>query len=227
MGFLVTVVVGDFVDRLKCLNVNMSTWVGLVASSPPHAVARGPPFLAVNQLWQPRHGPGPSLCHDVNARPISFSLSTVTHGSHALRCCEAWQAHGDHALQVRSGAESTDVDEADSDDDSESTSDAEEKSKRKKKSTKKSKKDKTNQEEELVSKLESIGYFVLPPKAKLYCEICEKEGHTTSTCWYNPMNRERPNAEKGRGEPAANQEQQESEPVIIQQTDEQDVHQEG
>ena len=49
-------------------------------------------------------------------------------------------------------------------------------------SKKKQKGKRTKKEEELVDKLQSIGYSMLPPREKLYCAICEWEGHTTQNC---------------------------------------------
>ncbi|MCO5596025.1 hypothetical protein L7F22_050081 [Adiantum nelumboides] len=69
--------------------------------------------------------------------------------------------------------------------DFESSSDEEEKKKHKKRSTKK-KKDKAGDEVDLIQQLKSITYSVIAPKDKRYCEICEKDGHRTAQCWYNP-----------------------------------------
>ena len=35
---------------------------------------------------------------------------------------------------------------------------------------------------------------MLPPREKLYCAICEREGHTTQNCWYNAKNRDQPHS---------------------------------
>ncbi|MCO5582639.1 hypothetical protein L7F22_036537 [Adiantum nelumboides] len=81
--------------------------------------------------------------------------------------------------------------------DTESSSDEEEK--KKKKSLAKKKKNKTSDEVDLIQQVKSIRYLIIAPKDKRFYEICEKNGHTTAQCWYNPKQRNKPPSGIGRG----------------------------
>ena len=99
-------------------------------------------------------------------------------------------------------SESDSSDDEDDSSDSESDSDDSDKegrrSKRKKSSSKKqikqkgkSNKSKGADSEQLLEKLKALGYAPPAGKDKPFCQICEKEGHLTANCWYNPNYRGR------------------------------------
>lgn len=109
------------------------------------------------------------------------------------------KSHSDEDTDSESG-DSSDSD-ADSDSDSASESedseDDETRKRKKKKKVKKhgqskkgkSKKVKGVEDNQLVQKLQALGYSPPNQKDKPFCQICEKDGHNSSTCWFNPKNR--------------------------------------